>query len=99
MKPKQLATNVAPIKASSNSRTHDGKSVVAKLPHAARSLAPEKVRAIKAGQKRDASALFQVLAASIPSTLSEEAMEAFADSLEALYLDFRATDAVELDPC
>lgn len=95
MKSKQVATNVAPIRASTNSRTGGSKSVVAKLPHAARS-APDKVKKITVSQARDALALVQVTAAlAIPANLDEETKEAVLDGAHALYRDFQIADSID----
>jgi hypothetical protein len=95
---KTLTTNGAPNKESTHSRTDGGKSVVAKLPDAARSPAPERGRTITVCQKRDALAVLQVTAAmAIPSDVivTEQAMEALVESAEALYRDFQAADPID----
>ena len=68
-----LNPNGSSHKESTHSRTAGGKSLVGKLPDAARSSEPNKVRVINVCQKRDALAIAQVTAATvIPSNVTQQ---------------------------
>jgi len=78
------------------STLNGGESPVANLPATAHSSAPQKVMHIGVHHKRDALALVQVTAAmAAPPNVMEESKEILVESAQALYHDFRATEAID----